>query len=59
MTDKTIRPRCPRCGKVQADWVNEAQFTCRGCHLTFVIGATVFKPLTNTASSAITEIKKT
>ena len=36
--NKVFKPRCPECGRVQADWVTEAQFTCPRCHLIFTIG---------------------
>ncbi len=34
---RTIKPRCPSCGKVVAEWVKEAGFTCPRCGTSFVI----------------------
>ena len=38
MSERIIKPRCPRCGHVQADWITQAGFTCRTCHFKFEIG---------------------
>lgn len=51
LADKVLKPRCPKCGKVQADWVKEAQFTCPRCHLTFIIQPPVYALLTKQAIS--------
>ncbi len=52
MNDAVIlRPRCPQCGRVQAEWIEgRAKFICPRCHVTFVIGDLDF--LTELAISA-------
>jgi len=39
MTEKVTRPRCPSCGRVQAEWVTEAEFTCPRCNTRFEISS--------------------
>jgi len=34
---KIVKPKCPGCGKVVAEWVKEAGFTCPRCGTSFVI----------------------
>ena len=39
MADKIIKPRCPVCEKLVAEWVIEGEFTCPRCHVGFVVNA--------------------
>lgn len=46
MTERIIRPRCPKCNRVQADWIEgTAQFTCPHCHTTFLLTGVMGIPL--------------
>ena len=46
--EKIKRPRCPKCNRLQADWVTEAKFTCPKCSTEFAVGPgylTIFTPM--------------
>ena len=58
MTEQIEKPRCPRCNKVQADWIIEAKFTCPRCGTEFIIGQDYLTILTKLTKQAIGDISK-
>ena len=56
MNNKIIKPRCPNCGRRQADWVVEAKFTCPKCNAEFIIGDGYVTLLTKTPKESISKI---
>ena len=56
MEDKVIKPRCPQCGKVVAEWLKgRAGHTCPRCKLKFTLDTLApFKDLTEILQCANT-----
>lgn len=48
MEAQVIKPRCPQCRKVVAEWLKgEAGYRCPRCHLYFTLDTDKEKGLTN------------
>lgn len=46
MIERIVKPRCPKCNRAQADWIEgTAQFTCPHCHVTFLLAGVKGIPL--------------
>ena len=42
MEDKVIKPRCPKCGRVVAEWLEgSAGYTCPRCKLGFTLNTLI------------------
>ena len=55
MGNLIVRPRCPNCGRVVAEWLRGASgYTCPRCHLHFALNSTGEGDLTNPAKCANT-----
>ena len=53
--DKIIKPRCPSCGRVVAEWLRgEAGYTCPRCHVKFAIDTINGRDLTEVLKRATT-----
>lgn len=52
-------PRCPKCNKKQADWVEgQAKFTCSRCNTEFIIGDGFITFLTRPLESVMVGTKE-
>ena len=56
-TEEIQRPRCPKCGRVQAVSVVKGHFICPECKTEFIIGAGFVTVLTAKKKGAMVESK--